>query len=137
MRESLTWNVRESCTQDVIEVSICFYFGTSFFVCQIKNMCCVLMLFVFSKLCIMLLLFLLDLYEKVVLGGAITKDSCSVPLHKNETLVPQSDPLLRLTSVVEEMRDSFEIQLQCQSDQLYIIQNNGIMDLVLVLIGLT
>lgn len=45
----------------------------------------------------------LDLNGKVILGCAGTKDSCSVPEHKTEAVVPQPNPLERLTSVVEDM----------------------------------
>lgn len=88
-----------------------------------------LLLFVFLNLYVVLLLFYdaeiilmglpvqpntnpFDFFEKVALDGARAKDNCLAPNHKNETSIPRSYPIQKLSSVVIDMENTIKIQLE-------------------------
>lgn len=87
-REKLIEDMRETCTRDVIEVSTSLVFKKWCYVvvvmCVFRFMYCVVVVFMMQQLksigvLIHPNLIHLDIVEKVVLGGAITKGSCSSP----------------------------------------------------------
>lgn len=53
---------------------------------------------------------IIELYEKVVLDGASTKDSCSAAETQNETPVSREDPIKILIWLIMDVKDDMFVQ---------------------------
>lgn len=102
-------------------------------VCVFKFMYGVVVVFLIHQLQSMSVLILpnlnqLDVVEKIILGGAGMKGSCSSPNYNMDTIITQSNSVLRLSRMVEEMDDTFVVALK--DEPIHILGNSYILDIL-------
>lgn len=123
--------MREKCIHNVIEISISLVLKIMLYVvivaCVFKFMYCVAIVFMMQQLKSMSVLIHLNsdqlditekVVEKVIMDGASTKGNCFAPQYNIGTLLPQQDNMQRLSRMIEEMPEFFDLTLNMNHNKL-------------------